>query len=285
MKTSIKILTCALSAALLAGTVSAQNQTGNADDQSTGGSQSKLTRVSRVIDAQAKSTDGQNLGTIQDVVVTQEGQVFAWLNLGNNRYSAVPFQLINSSQARQGGREVTVNATQKKLMAGPLLKENAFGSLRDSSFTQKLYSHYNLQPAAGMGSPGTGSDTGFQGQGQESSAAGSNLEQRLSQINTAAEKPAMLNQALQRISTQTGVPLEQIRSQHEQHPEFGIGGLLVANSLAAATKKDPQHFIDQRLAGKSWTSIAQENNVSMDDLMMRVDRVASALTPSTGTEK
>lgn len=284
MKTSIKLFICTLSAALLAGTVSAQNQTGTADDQSSGGSQNRLTRISHVINAQAKSTDGQSLGTIQDVVVNQEGQVFALLNLGQNRYSAVPWQLINTPHARQG-REVTVNATQQKLMSGPLFQGNAWGNLRDASFTQKLYSHYNLQPAAGMGGAGAGSSTSFQGQGQASSTAASTLEQRLNQINTAAENPGMLNQALQRISTQTGASLEQVRSQHQQYPQFGIGGLLVANALAAATKKDASHFIQQRQSGKSWTSIAQENNVSMDDLMMRVDRVASALTPSTGTEK
>lgn len=83
--------------------------------------------------------------------------------------------------------------------------------------------------------------------------------------------------AIQRISTETGVPVDTIRRQHERHPDTGIAGLMVANVLANETKKIPETFLSQRAAGKNWVTIAKENKVSVDTLNQRLARLERAI--------
>ena len=108
-------------------------------------------------------------------------------------------------------------------------------------------------------------------------------EKRLNRINAQAEKPGMLNVALQRISTETGVPLEQVRAQHKRHPEVGPAGLLIANVLANETKKAPSEFLKERAEGKKWVAIARQHKVSVDKLNDRLERLEKAI--ATGGDK
>ena len=110
-------------------------------------------------------------------------------------------------------------------------------------------------------------------------------EKRLNRINTAAEKPGMMNVALQRIATETGVPLENVRAQHKRHPEVGPAGLLIANVLANETKKAPSEFLKERAEGKRWLAMARENKVSVDKLNDRLERFEKALTTGGGDKK
>lgn len=107
-------------------------------------------------------------------------------------------------------------------------------------------------------------------------------ENKVKRVNNIADKPGMMKVALQRISTETGVPLEKVQSQHQKHPEVGAAGLLIANVLANETKKAPAHFLQQREGGKRWLGIARDANVSVDKLNERLDRFERALTPETG---
>jgi hypothetical protein len=106
------------------------------------------------------------------------------------------------------------------------------------------------------------------------------LEKRISQLNSMAEKPGVINLAIKRISTETGVPEEQVRKQHRREPDFGLAGLLLANVMAAETKKTPAQFIEQRKNGKKWQAIARDNNVSLDKLNVRLDRLQRDVAPA-----
>jgi hypothetical protein len=103
------------------------------------------------------------------------------------------------------------------------------------------------------------------------------LENRVKQLNALGAKPATQDIALQRISTETGVPLETVRKQHGRHPAIGIAGLMIANVLANETKKNPGTFLTQRDNGKKWRQIAKENNVSVEKLNERLDRLHNAI--------
>jgi hypothetical protein len=104
------------------------------------------------------------------------------------------------------------------------------------------------------------------------------FERRVGRINTMAEKPGMKDTALQRISTETGVPIENVRNQHKRHPETGITGLLIANVLANETKKAPAVFLKQHAGGKKWLTLARENNVTLDKLNDRLERFQKAVS-------
>lgn len=106
------------------------------------------------------------------------------------------------------------------------------------------------------------------------------------QINSAAESnPAVMKEALHQVSVETGVAQDKVQAQHQRHPQVGPAGLLVANVLAAETKKAPETFITEHLSGKSWQAIAKENNVSPDRITTRMDRVWKAIEPTAQKAK
>jgi len=104
------------------------------------------------------------------------------------------------------------------------------------------------------------------------------LENRVKQLNAVGAKPEMQDIAFQRISTETGVPVETVRKQHQRHPNVGVAGLMIANVLANETKKTPEQFLSQKEAGKKWLPIAKENNVTVAKLNERLDRLAKAIS-------
>jgi len=106
------------------------------------------------------------------------------------------------------------------------------------------------------------------------------FENRAKKINSMADKNSNIDVALQRISTETGVPVENVRSQHKRYPETGTAGLLIANVLANETKKAPSEFLNQHAKGKKWLAIARDNKVSVDKLNERLDRLEKALSPA-----
>ena len=109
------------------------------------------------------------------------------------------------------------------------------------------------------------------------------LENRVKQLNSLAAKPAMMDVALKRISTETGVPVETVRKQHARHPNIGIAGLMLANVLSNETQKKPEQFLAQKEAGKKWITMAKENKVSIDKLNERLDRLARAIKGNDNT--
>jgi len=103
------------------------------------------------------------------------------------------------------------------------------------------------------------------------------FDKRVSDINAMASKPAKTDLALQRISTETGMPVDRLKQQHQKHPDIGPAGLMVANVLADETKKGPEVFLSQKAAGKKWVNIAKENKVSVEKLIERLDRLEKAI--------
>jgi hypothetical protein len=106
-------------------------------------------------------------------------------------------------------------------------------------------------------------------------------ERRARAINRAAEKPAVFKQALHHVSIETGVPETTVETQHRRNPDIGLAGILLANVLAAETKKEPAEFIKQRKAGKSWVAMAKANNVPLNNLNLKLDNLERAIGPST----
>jgi hypothetical protein len=103
------------------------------------------------------------------------------------------------------------------------------------------------------------------------------LQQQMRDVNDAANKPGRMKIAMERISTETGVPLEQVRAMHKRQPGAGASGILIACVLAAETKKSPERFLDRHVEGKSWADIAHDNNVKLAKLNVRLDNVERAL--------
>jgi len=103
------------------------------------------------------------------------------------------------------------------------------------------------------------------------------FDKRVNDVNAIASKPANMDMAFQRISTETGMPVDRLKQLHQKHPDIGLGGLFVANVLADETKKGPDTFLSQKASGRKWVNIAKENNVSVDKLNDRLERLEKAL--------
>lgn len=108
----------------------------------------------------------------------------------------------------------------------------------------------------------------------------STLKSRIDEVNLSTTTPEKLDTALQRVATETGVPIERVRLMHKNHPKAQAAGILVACVLADETKKAPGTFLDQHDTGKTWPAIAEENNVSVDKLSARVERLQQSLNGS-----
>lgn len=113
-------------------------------------------------------------------------------------------------------------------------------------------------------------------------AAREQLDNHTQEVNKAAKKQGM-ELSLQRVATETGVPLDQVQAMHKKYSDTGAGGLLIACVLANETKKAPEDFLKRHASDKSWAAIARDNNVSFDKLNERLTRLENAI--GTGNEK
>lgn len=181
MKAPLKLIVFTATAALLSGVTFAQDQQQRQDQQqspssssasqSSGGSQelqrSQFFRASDVLNKSAKTANGQDLGKVKDITFNQSGQIFALIDLGNNRYAAAPWQLINTT-ASLGSKDLVVNTTKQALSSGPTVTKDNWGTLNNPAFVQQIYAHFNVQQQGGtaMGGAGGGAGGASQGQGQ-----------------------------------------------------------------------------------------------------------------------
>ncbi len=178
----LKLTVFTATAALLSGVTFAQDQqpspSGSSASQSSGGGQqasggsqqlqrSQFFRASDVLNKSAKTANGQDLGKVKDITFNQSGQIFALIDLGNNRYAAVPWQLVNTT-ASLGSKDLVINTTKLALTSGPAVTKDNWGTLNNPAFVQQLYAHYNVQQQGGtaMGGAGGGAGGTSQGQGQ-----------------------------------------------------------------------------------------------------------------------
>lgn len=111
------------------------------------------------------------------------------------------------------------------------------------------------------------------------------LDDRVRSLNSMADRRGDFKIALHDVSVETGVPMEKLQRMHDQHPDAGPGGIMVACVLADDTKKSPEHFLSSHVNGHGWAQIALDNNVPLDRINGRLDRLQSDLsTTPTGRE-
>lgn len=180
MKSTTSILTiCA--ALALSGAAQAADQSdpnsssassANASQQNASLQQANAQEFFRASDLIGKSTQdskGAKIGEIKEITFNQQGEIFAFLDVGNGKYAVVPWQAINTATAKGRGN-VTVNATDQQLKAGPAVTKDQWGSLNNPKFVQGCYSYYNIQaPTATGGASSPGGTT--QGQSTDTNSA------------------------------------------------------------------------------------------------------------------
>ncbi|HYG35973.1 MAG TPA: PRC-barrel domain-containing protein [Clostridia bacterium] len=142
-------------------------------------------RASTLVGKNAQDSKGQTLGEIKEITFNQQGEIFALVDIGNGKWAAVPWQAVNTASAK-GEQNLTINASQQQLKAGPNVTEDQWGSLNNPSFTQGIYTHYKVQSPTAQG--GASSPSGMS-QGQGSSDPQQQQEQQRQQEQQQQQQP------------------------------------------------------------------------------------------------
>jgi hypothetical protein len=113
------------------------------------------------------------------------------------------------------------------------------------------------------------------------------LENRAQTVNSLADRRGGTKDALHDVSVETGVPIDRIQKMHDQHPDAGAAGVMIACVLADNTKGSPDRFLSQHADGKGWAAIAHENNVPLDRINGKLDNLEHELNglPATGAPR
>ena len=78
--------------------------------------------------------------------------------------------------------------------------------------------------------------------GQERDSDREQLNKKVEAVNEAARKPGMMEVALKRISTQTGVPLEQVQTYIKSTPKFAPGDCWSRAYWPPRPRNHPRNF-------------------------------------------
>jgi len=103
------------------------------------------------------------------------------------------------------------------------------------------------------------------------------VEDRIRTINRLDNKPATRDAGLRAVSKELGIPVPTLEAQLKSHPNIGIAGLLVANSIAQESKKDAESVIKAHSTDRSWQEVARNNSVTLGSLDTKLGNVESAM--------
>ncbi|HYV28670.1 MAG TPA: hypothetical protein VFA77_14125 [Candidatus Eisenbacteria bacterium] len=104
------------------------------------------------------------------------------------------------------------------------------------------------------------------------------VDDRMHSVNDLVKKKGLMQEALKGVSVETGVPLGQVEAMHDHFKDTGAAGILVACVMADATKTAPEYFLKKHVdGGKDWTELAQENKVSIDLLLHKLENMEAHL--------
>ena len=121
--------------------------------------------------------------------------------------------------------------------------------------------------------------------GQPRGSERDELNSRVQTVNSLADRRGGMRDAIHDVSVETGVPEEQLHRMHDNHPNAGPAGLMVASVLADETKERPERFLNARENGRGWASIARENGVPLEKINQKLDNLERELNqglPATG---
>ena len=105
----------------------------------------------------------------------------------------------------------------------------------------------------------------------------SSLDRRVNELSRLDNQGAALRHGLAAVSKETAVPLPTLEETHKQHPNAGIGALLIAQEIAVRTQKPVADILRMRSDGKSWSEIAKDHNQDMASLDQKLARVEKAM--------
>ena len=103
------------------------------------------------------------------------------------------------------------------------------------------------------------------------------LDSRAHSVNDLADRHGGMREAIHDVSVETGVPMDRVQRMHDEHPNAGAAGILIACVMADNTKEPAERFLERHQHGRSWASIARESNVPLDKINYKLDNLQREL--------
>jgi len=110
----------------------------------------KITRASQLTTAQVKSSSGESLGQVNDLLVNPNtGRIeFAVISLQtgaqSGKLTALPWQLLRASGQGQS-INLTANVDQSKISTAETFDQTQWPDMSQPTWAQSIYSHYGVQ--------------------------------------------------------------------------------------------------------------------------------------------
>ena len=82
-----------------------------------------------------------------------------------------------------------------------------------------------------------------------------------------------MKEAIHDVSVETGVPLEKLQRMHDNHPDAGAAGIMIACTIADSAKGNPETYLSRHINGKGWAAIARENDVPLEKINDRLSKL------------
>ncbi|MDB6034741.1 MAG: uncharacterized protein JWM16_5079 [Verrucomicrobiales bacterium] len=144
-------------------------------------SSKKSVQASKLKGSQISSNTGENLGTIEEIVIDPDSGMIQFVILdagpaagGGQNYKAVPWQACKASKS---GQNLTLNTDKQKLQSSPNIPKDHFADQTPEAVAA-IYQMYQIQPPTAVGGTGSGGTSGQQqGQGQSSNSPSSSSSQ------------------------------------------------------------------------------------------------------------
>ena len=102
------------------------------------------------------------------------------------------------------------------------------------------------------------------------------LNKRIEDLDAMGRHPEVRDRVFARLYRRADIPIIALESQEKAHPEAGVGGMLIANSIAKHGRIPVEQVYSEHKAGKSWGEIANERKVSVADLLEKVSDYSAA---------
>jgi hypothetical protein len=108
------------------------------------------------------------------------------------------------------------------------------------------------------------------------------IEKLIQDINTLDNQPAARRAGVAEAARQAAVPPGRFLTPPKDQPKAGLAGQFLAQEIAKNTKKSPEEILNRRVAGETWTQIAQENRQDLTALERKLTRIHEAMLDPTG---
>jgi hypothetical protein len=103
------------------------------------------------------------------------------------------------------------------------------------------------------------------------------FDRSIQSVNALGQEAEARRLGLEAIARETDLSRREIEQTADQNKHIGLGDLFVAQQLSVKTKKSVSELWNQHLSPKTWTEIAQENNLNAAQLERQLERVEDTM--------